>query len=111
MLNLEAASVAGLEVGKWEGAETTIAVEAESIFKIGASGVGGAAFIVRDGNFFPSFDITDCVDGFPLCIAVPTIVSIWETAVVDEANGRIDSANHRVGAAGQSVCFDNTAEW
>jgi hypothetical protein len=99
MLDLEAASVADLEVGKWEGAETTIAGEAECIFKIGASGVRGAAFIVGDGNFFPGFDITDCVNGFPLCIAVPTIVSIWETAVVDEAYGRVESANHRVGGA------------
>ena len=56
MLDLEAASVADLEVGKWEGAETTIAVEAECIFKTGASGVGGVAFIVGDGNFFPGFD-------------------------------------------------------
>ena len=111
MLDLEAASVADLEVGKWEGAETTIAVEAECIFKTGASGVGGVAFIVGDGNFFPGFDVTDCVDGFPLCIAVPATVSIWETAVVDEANGRVDSANRRVGAAGQSVGFDSTAEW
>ena len=78
---------------------------------MGTSGVGAAAFIVGDSNFFPGFDITDCVDGFAPCIAVPTIVSIWETAVVDEANSRVDSANHRVGAAGQSVCFDSTAEW
>ena len=55
--------------------------------------------------------VTDCVDDFALCTAVPTIVSIWETAVVDEANSRVDSANHRVGATGQSVCFDNTSEW
>jgi len=78
---------------------------------MGSSGVGGTAFIVGDSNFFPEFDETDCVDGFALCVAVPTIVSIWETAVVDEANGRVDSANRRVRAAGQSVCFDNTAKW
>ena len=54
--------------------------------------------------------VTDCVDGFALCITVPAIVSIGETAVVDEANGRVDSANHRVRAARQSVGFHNTAE-
>lgn len=79
--------------------------------EIRASGVGGAAFIVGDGNFFARFDVTDCVDGFVLCVAVSTIVSIWETGVVDEANGRVDSANRRAGAAGRSACFDNTAEW
>ena len=110
-LDLKTTSVADLAARKWEGAETTTAVEAERIFKVGASGVEGAASVVGDGNFFPSFDVTDCVDGFAFCITVPTTVSIWETAVVDEANGRIDSANRRVGAAGQSVCFDNTAKW
>ncbi len=76
MLDLETASVADLKLGKWEGAETAIAVEAECIFQIGASGVGGTAFVVGDGNFFPRIDVTDCVDGFALYIAVPTIVSI-----------------------------------
>ena len=110
MLDLEAASVADLELGKWEGADTAIAVEAECIFQMGASGVGGTAFVVGDGNFLPCIDITDCVDGFTLCIAVPTIVSIWKTAVIYEANGRINATNHGVGTAGQSVGFDNTAE-
>lgn len=107
---MEAASVADLELGKWEGADTAIAVEAECIFQMGTSGVGGTALVVGDGNFFPCIDITDCVDGFTLGIAVPTIVSIWKTAVIDEANGRIDATNHGVGTAGQSVGFDNTAK-
>jgi len=110
MLDLETASVADLKLGKWEGAETAVAVEAERIFQIGASGVGGTAFVVGDGNLFPRIDVTDCVDGFALCIAVPTIVSIWKTAVIDEANSRIDATNLGVGTAGQSVGFDNTAE-
>ena len=110
MLDLEAASIADLELGKWEGADTAIAVEAECIFQMGASGVGGTAFVVGDSDFFPRIDVTDCVDGFILCIAVPTIVSIWKTAVIYEANGRIDATNHGVGTAGQSVGFDNTAE-
>jgi len=54
--------------------------------------------------------VTDCVDGFTLCIAVPTIVSIWKTAVINKANCRIDATDHGVGTAGQSVGFDNTAE-
>ena len=109
-MDLEAASVAGLELEKWEGANTAIAVEAECIFQMGVSGVRGTAFVVGDGNFFPHIDVTDCVDGFTLCIAVPTIVSIWKTAVINEANGRIDATDHGVGTAGQSVGFDNTAE-
>ena len=111
MLDLKAPSVAGLAVCRWEGAETTIAVEAERVFEVGASGVEGAASIVGDANFLPGSDVADCVDGFALCVAVPTVVSIWETAVVDKADGRVESSNPRVGAAGQSVCFDNTAEW
>lgn len=110
MLDLEAASVADLELGEWEGADFAIAVEAECIFQMGASGVGGIAFVAGDGNFFPCIDITDCVDGFTLCIAVPTIVSIWKTAVIYEANGRTDATNHGVGTARQSVDFDKTTK-
>jgi hypothetical protein len=36
---------------------------------------------------------------FTFCLTIPTVVSIWETAVVDEADGRVDSANYRVSAA------------
>lgn len=111
MLDLEAASVADLELGGWEGAETAIAVKAECIIQIGASRVGGAALVVGDGDFFPRIDVTDCVDGLALCIVVPTIVSIWKTAVVDEANGRVDATSLGVGTAGQSVGFDSTTEW
>ena len=100
-MDLEAASVDDLELGKWEGADTAIAVEFECIFQMGASGVGGTAFVVGDGDFFPRIDMTDCVDGLTLCIAVPTIMSIWKTAVINEANGRIDATNHGVGTAGQ----------
>ena len=110
MLDLEAASVADLELGKWEGADTAIAVEAECIFQIGASGVKGTALVIEDSNFFPRIDVPDCVDGFTLRLAVPIIMSIWKTAVIYKANGRIDATNHRVGTAGQSVGFDNTAE-
>lgn len=109
-MDLEATSVADLELGKWEGADTAIAVEAECIFQIGASGVGGTAFVAGDGNFFPRVDVMDCVDSFTLCIAVPTIVSIWKAAVIYEANGKIYATNHGVGTAGQSVGFDNTTE-
>ena len=75
-----------------------------------ASGVGGTALVVGYGDFFPCIDITDCMDGLTLCIAVPVVMSIRKTAVIDEANGRIDATNHRVGTARQSVGLDNTAE-
>ena len=110
-MDLEATSVADLELGKWEGVETAIAVSVECFFHTSASGVGGAAFVVGDGNFFSRIDVTDCVDGLAFGIAVPTIVSIWKTAVVNEANGRVNAINYGVGTAGQSVGFDNTAEW
>ena len=77
---------------------------------MGASGVGGTAFIVGDGNFFPRIDVTDCVDSFALCFGVPTIVRIWKTAVINEASGKIDTTNYGVGTARQSVGFDNTAK-
>ena len=83
MLDLEAASVADLELGKCEGADTAIAVEAESNFKMRASGVRGIAFIVRDCDFFPRIDIMDCVNSFTLGIAIPTMVSIWKTAMIN----------------------------
>lgn len=110
MFDSTAASVAGLELGKWEGADLAIAIKAEFIFQISASRVGGTAFFVGDCNFFPCTDITDCVDGFIFCIAVPIAVSILKTAVIYEANGRIDATNNGVGTAGQSVGFDNTAK-
>ena len=110
MLDLETASVANLKLGKRKRAETAIAVEAECIFQMSASVVGGTAFVVGDGNFFPRIDVADRMYGFNFCISVPIIVCIWETAMVDETNGRINAANRRVGTAGQSVRFDNAAE-
>ena len=98
-----------MEIGKWKGADAAIAVEAECIFQIGASGIGGAAFVVGDDSSFPCIDVTDCVDDFTHRIAVPAIVSIWKTAVIDKTNGRINATRDRVGTAWQSVGFDNAA--
>ena len=67
---------------------------------MGVLRVGRAAFVIGDGDFFPCIDMMDCMDGFTLCITVSTIVSIWKTAVIYEANDRIDATNHRVGTAG-----------
>lgn len=60
--------------------------------------------------FFPRTNVADRVDGLALCIGVPTIMSIWKTAVVDEVNGRVDATNLGLGTAGQSVSLDNTAK-
>jgi len=110
VLNLNAANVTDLKLGRREGADTTVADETECIFQMGASGVRGTAFVVGDGNFFLRVYTTDCVDGFTFCVAVPTIVSIWKTIVVNKANGRIDATDNGVGTARQSVGFDDTAE-
>jgi hypothetical protein len=110
-LDLVAAGVAGLAGGKGERAETTVAVEAESSLEKGAAGVVGAACVVGDGDFFAGSDVADCVDGFAVRFAVSAVMGIVETAVVDEANGRVDSANRRTGAAGEGICFDDAAEW
>ena len=48
MLDVKAASVADLKLGRWEGAETATAVEAKRISQIDALGIGGTAFIVRN---------------------------------------------------------------
>jgi len=64
-----------IQIDHW-GVETTITVKAEYIFKIGALGVRGAAFIIGDGNFFPKFNITDYIDSFALYITVLTTISI-----------------------------------
>ena len=100
LLNLEATRVADLELGKWEGADVAIAVEAECIFQMGVTRVGVTAFVVGDGHFFPRLDVLDCMDGFTSCIAAPTNVSIWKAAMLYEANGRIDAVNWGVGTAG-----------
>jgi len=96
-LDFAAAGFADLELWKGEGAEIAIAVEAEYVFEIRPARVGGAAFIVEDGDFFPVFDITDRVDGFTIYIVIPSVLSIWKTAVVDAAYNREDTANHRIG--------------
>ena len=110
MLDVEAASVVDLKLGKWEGADTAIAVEAEWIFQMSASGVEETVLVVGDGNFFPRINIPNYMNGFTLCIAVPIIVSIWKTAVINKTNDRKDATNHEAGTAGQSVGFDNAAE-
>lgn len=76
MFDLDPAGVAEVEVRRREGAETTVTVEAESIFQPRASEVRGIASVVGDGDFFTRIDVTGCVDGFELGIAVPVIVSI-----------------------------------
>ena len=53
----------------------------------------------------------DYVDSFILGIAILIIVSIWKTAVINKVNVRIDATNHGARTVGQSVGFDNTAEW
>lgn len=110
MLDLDPAGVALLEVRRWEGAEAAGTVEAECIYQFRASGVRGLASVVGDGDFFTRIDVTGCVNGFEAGIVVPIIVSIWKTAVVDEADGGIDSADPGVVTAGQRIGFDDTAE-
>ena len=51
MLDLEAASVADLELGKCEGADFAIAVKAEYIFTIDRSEVEETTFIIEDNSF------------------------------------------------------------
>lgn len=110
LLDLKAASVANPELGKWEGAKSTIAVEPECVFQIGPAGVGWPSFLVGDGDFFSGLDVANRMDGLALCVIVPAIVSIWQTAVIDETNGGVHPPYHRVRATGQSVCSENTAE-
>ena len=95
-MDLEAASVADLKLRKWKGVDIAVVVEAGCIFQIGALGVGWTTSIVGDGSFFPYIDVADCVDGFTSCITIPTAMSIWKTAMIYKANGRIDASNHRV---------------
>lgn len=109
-LHLEAARVTLLKLESWEGAESTVAVEAECFLQRGASGGAGAGFGVADGEFFTRGDGADGVDCLGFCVIVPVVVGVWETAVVEEANGRVDTANRGVGTARQSVGSDNPAE-
>ena len=50
------------------------------------------------------------MNSFILYIAVPTIISIRKTAIINKANGRIDATNHGAGTVEQSVGFDNTTK-
>ena len=111
MLDSKAASIAELELGEGEGAESAMAVEAECILQVSVSKVSRAASVVGNGDLFPRVDVSRCVDSLDLRVAVPVIVSVGETAVVDEANGRVDTTDRGVGTAGQSVGSDNAAKW
>lgn len=76
-----------------------------------ASDFEGIAALVGDGDFFSGRDIADFVDCFAVQIAVPTVVCVWETAMVYKVDRGIYSTDSRAWAARQSVCFYNTAEW
>lgn len=51
-----------------------------------------------------------CIDGLLFYIAVPTVISIWEIAMIDEVNSTVDSANSRVRPVGKSVRLDNATK-
>jgi len=110
-LDLEAAGVAGCQRGRGEGAEGASADEAECVFQMGASGGGGEACVVGDGEFVAGGDGADGVDGLARGGAVPAVVGVWETAVVEQADGRVDGADVGGGTAGKSVGFGDAAEW
>ena len=50
------------------------------------------------------------MDGLGVCVAVPIVVGIWGTAVVDKADVRIYRSNRRVRTALKTVGFDYTRE-
>lgn len=52
------------------------------------SRVRRAAFVVGDGDFFPTFDVAGRMDGFAIFLVVPSVLSIWKTAVVNAAYRR-----------------------
>jgi len=54
MLDLETASVTALKLEVRERTEVAVAVEAERIFQIGATGIGGTALVVGNSDFFPA---------------------------------------------------------
>lgn len=51
------------------------------------------------------------MDVLAIRIGVPAVVGVGKTTVIDEADGRVDATNWGFWAAGQSVRFDNPAEW
>lgn len=50
------------------------------------------------------------MDGLMLLGSVPVVMGIWDTAVVDEADGGIYTTNGRAGSAWQSIGLDDAAE-
>ena len=66
--------------------------------------------IVRDCDLDSAFDRSDCMDGFVFFVAVPAVVSVRVTAVIDETCSGVDAANGRSGSTRQSIRLEDAAE-
>ena len=78
MLDLETTSVTFLKLERWEGVKSAVAVKAERVPQVGASGVGRPTFVVGEGDFFAHIDVADRVNSFVLCVGVLVIVGVWK---------------------------------
>jgi hypothetical protein len=59
--------------------------------------------IIRDCDFFSGFDGSDRMNCFVLLIFIPVVVRVWDAAVIDEADCRVNTTR-------QSVCLEDGTE-
>ena len=97
---MEATIVTHLKPMRWERAKTAITVKTRCIFQVATPGLGESTFIVGDNDLLPCVSITACMNSLALRIPPSNRLSIWETAVVDQADVCVDAAIDCWGAAG-----------
>lgn len=88
----------------------TAAVKTKGFFQGGTALSGWTSTIIRDCDFFPGFDVSDRMDCFVLFILIPVVVRVWDAAVIDEADCRVNPTHHTVRSTWQSVCLEDGTE-
>jgi hypothetical protein len=52
--------------------------------------------IIRGCDFFSDFDGSDRMNCFVLLIFIPVVVRVWDAAVIDEADCRVNTTRYTV---------------
>jgi hypothetical protein len=66
--------------------------------------------LIRDCDFFSGLDRSNRMDCFVLLIRIPVVVRVWDTAVIDEADCRVNPTPYIVRSTRQSVCREDGTE-
>lgn len=99
-----------LELGRGTRASAAAAVEVKGFPEEVTAFSGWTSMIIRYCDFFSGFDGSDRMDCFVLLIFIPVVVRVWDTAVIDEADCRVNSTHCTVRSTRQSICLEDGTE-